>query len=71
MKQSIFKTGNSLAITVPSNIVKLWGIKPGDQVEVKLYPQKGEIRLKFGHVIQLAFSDLLLGRGKKSTGRKG
>jgi len=33
-KQKVFRTGNSLAITVPSRVVQSWGVKPGDEVEV-------------------------------------
>lgn len=32
--QKILKVGNSLGITLPSNIVKGLSLKPGDQVEV-------------------------------------
>ncbi|HEX9008370.1 MAG TPA: AbrB/MazE/SpoVT family DNA-binding domain-containing protein [Patescibacteria group bacterium] len=33
-KQKILKVGNSLGVTLPSDIVKTLSIKPGDQVEV-------------------------------------
>jgi len=32
--QKILKVGNSLGITLPSNIVKGLSLRPGDQVEV-------------------------------------
>jgi len=32
--QKILKVGNSLGITIPSNLVKDLSLKPGDQVEV-------------------------------------
>ncbi|MFZ3069089.1 MAG: AbrB/MazE/SpoVT family DNA-binding domain-containing protein [Microgenomates group bacterium] len=33
--QKILKVGNSLGITIPSNLVKDLSLKPGDQVDVK------------------------------------
>ncbi len=33
--QKILKVGNSLGITLPSNLVKDLSLKPGDQVEVE------------------------------------
>ncbi len=33
--QKILKVGNSLGITLPSNLVKDLSLKPGDQVDVK------------------------------------
>ncbi len=32
--QKILKVGNSLGVTLPSNLVKSLSLKPGDQVEV-------------------------------------
>lgn len=32
--QKILKVGNSLGITIPSNLVKDLSLKPGDQVDV-------------------------------------
>jgi len=32
--QKILKVGNSLGITIPSNLVKNLSLKPGDQVEI-------------------------------------
>lgn len=33
--QKILKVGNSLGITLPSNLVKNLSLKPGDQVDVE------------------------------------
>lgn len=49
----IFKTGNSLAVTVPSHFVHDLGLKSGDTVEVKSLVEKGQVLYQFGGVRQL------------------
>lgn len=52
-KQKVIKTGNSLAVTIPSFFVKIIGIKSGDEVRVKAVPEKGEVIYIFSGVQQL------------------
>lgn len=47
MRQKILKTGNSLAITIPSKFVRILGLKPGDEVEAKGDLVKGTLRITF------------------------
>jgi antitoxin component of MazEF toxin-antitoxin module len=47
MYQKILKTGNSLAVTIPSKFVRILGLKPGDEVEVKSDLFKGTLRCTF------------------------
>ncbi len=57
MKQKVIQSGNSLAVTIPSQFVKAVGIKPGDQVEVKPKLEEGKIVYTFSGVRQLTLSD--------------
>lgn len=62
----IFKTGNSLAVTVPSGFVQTLGLKSGDEVRVRPRVEKGEIVYLFGGVRQLSLvEDFNLKRRKK------
>jgi antitoxin component of MazEF toxin-antitoxin module len=47
MRQKILKTGNSLGLTIPSKFVRILGLKPGDDVEVKSDLAKGILRCTF------------------------
>lgn len=53
----IFKTGNSLAVTVPSYFVQALGLKAGDTVKVKIQVEKGQVIYRFGGVRQLSLVD--------------
>ncbi len=52
--QKIIKAGNSLAITVPSEIVKTFGLKPGDIVEVLRDFKDPQLLVKFSGSHQLS-----------------
>jgi len=52
MPQSIFKTGNSLAVSIPFRIVKQMGLQKGQPVIVKYRPEQGQIILEFPDRIQ-------------------
>jgi antitoxin component of MazEF toxin-antitoxin module len=60
-RQKVFKTGNSLAVTLPFRLVHQLGIKPGQEVEVKPEVEKLRVVMKFKGVKQLP----LLGVRKK------
>jgi len=53
MRQKILKTGNSLAVTIPANFVKILGLKSGMEVGVKPDLSKGTLKCTFagtGHL---------------------
>ncbi|KPJ70504.1 hypothetical protein AMJ51_01695 [Microgenomates bacterium DG_75] len=55
-KQKIIKTGNSLAVTIPSDFVKTVGIKAGQTVQVKVEPETGKVTCTFSGSRQLALA---------------
>ena len=56
--RKVIKTGNSLAITVPSNSIKDFGVKEGDPVIVRVNKSKSSITFIFsGHPRQLSLID--------------
>lgn len=64
MVQKILKTGNSLAVVVPSEFVKNFGLKPGDEVKVLIKPEKAEILYKFSGSQQLLLAENFLKQKK-------
>jgi antitoxin component of MazEF toxin-antitoxin module len=54
MEQKIIKTGNSLAVTIPSKFVRILGLKPGMTVEVKSDFAKGIMHCAFAGTGQLS-----------------
>ena len=60
MRQKIIKTGNSLALTIPSKLVKQVGIKAGDRVESKIKAEIGTIEYTFIDMRQLPLSQRIL-----------
>ncbi len=65
MSQIVFKTGNSLAVTVPSDFAKSLGIRPGDLVRVNCEDDKGKLTFVFSGAKQLPLSETFLKRKKK------
>jgi antitoxin component of MazEF toxin-antitoxin module len=52
--RKVIKTGNSLAITVPSKLIQAFNIKEGDLAQVKVNHTKATITYQFsGHPRQL------------------
>lgn len=47
MNQKILKTGNSLAVSIPSDFAKIFGLRPGSTVQVKADPIKGTLTYTF------------------------
>mgnify|MGYP003733795905 CR=1 FL=1 len=64
-RQKIIKTGNSLAVTIPARFTKSIGVKAGDEVKVKVEPEKGRIVYHFSGVRQLPLSQNFIKRKKK------
>jgi len=65
MSQTIFKTGNSLAVTVPSEFAKSLGLRPGDKVKVKIEEDKGKATYFFSGAKQLLLSENFLNSKKR------
>ncbi len=57
-KQKVFRTGNSLAVTIPAHLVSELGIRPGDSVEV--VSRAGESRMM---CVFTGSGQLILGKG--------
>lgn len=53
MNQKVFRTGNSLAVTIPSEFASTAGIQAGDEVNVKEDPSEAKITLQFSGTQQL------------------
>jgi putative addiction module antidote len=48
MTRKIVKTGSSLAVTLPRDVVELFKLKKGDEVDVSVHPQTGAIIVRAG-----------------------
>ena len=48
MTRKIVKTGSSLAVTLPRDVVNEFKLKAGDEVEVSVHPQTGAIIVRAG-----------------------
>jgi len=66
MTQKVIKTGNSLAVTIPSEVVRLIGIRAGDGVKLEIEPEKAKVSYFFSGMQQLPLSENFL----KPKGRK-
>jgi antitoxin component of MazEF toxin-antitoxin module len=64
-KQKIIKTGNSLAVTIPSFFVKSVGVKVGQEVEVELSPETGKMIYSFTGTKQLLLSQNFINKKRK------
>jgi len=60
MPQKVIKTGNSLAVTVPADFVKMVGVRAGDEVKTVLKPDKGIAIFTFSGAKQLPLSENFL-----------
>lgn len=60
MAQKVIRTGNSVAVTIPSDFVKDLGIRVGDPVKVKLEKDKGRITFSFAGAKQLPLAESFL-----------
>ncbi|MGB9706584.1 MAG: AbrB/MazE/SpoVT family DNA-binding domain-containing protein [Microgenomates group bacterium] len=64
-RQKIIKTGNSLAVTIPSDFVHTVGIKAGGEVKVKVEPEVGRIIYTFSGAKQLPLSQDFVKKRRK------
>jgi len=69
-KQKIIRTGNSLAVTIPSQFVHTVGIKAGQDVEVKLDPETGQVVYTFSGTKQLPLSQNLVKKRRRKRKKK-
>jgi len=53
MAQKIIRTGNSAAVTLPSELMKILNLRVGDSVETTINYVKGEITFRFPSARQL------------------
>jgi antitoxin component of MazEF toxin-antitoxin module len=53
LTESVVKTGNSLAVVIPSSFVRKLGIRPKDRVSLKINPATGKITYTFTNMRQL------------------
>jgi len=60
MPQKVIKTGNSLAVTVPAEFVRMVGVRVGDEVKTTLKPDKGIAIFSFSGAKQLPLSENFL-----------
>ncbi|MDO8551249.1 MAG: AbrB/MazE/SpoVT family DNA-binding domain-containing protein [bacterium] len=65
MSQKVIRTGNSLAVTIPSQFVKDLGIRVGDPVKVSLERDKGKITFIFSGAKQLPLAESFLRQKKR------
>jgi len=56
--QKVFRSGNSLAVVIPSDFVHLLGVKPGDTVKVVTESEKGKIVYFFSGSLQMSLSEM-------------
>jgi len=48
MERKIVQIGSSLAVTLPSEVVKEFKLKKGDTVDVSIHPQSGAVTIRPG-----------------------
>lgn len=48
MKRKVVKTGSSLAVTLPREVVDAFKLQPGDEVDVSVHPQTSAIVIRAG-----------------------
>ena len=57
MTQKIIKTGNSAALTIPSELLKVLNLEIGDKAEAKMDFEKGSITYTFSEIRQLRLKE--------------
>lgn len=67
MNQKVFRTGNSLAVTVPSEFASTVGIRAGDKVSVKKDSSEARIILQFSGTQQLPLDTNFFKHKKSKT----
>lgn len=63
---SVFRTGNSLAVTVPASFVQALGVKPGDKVLVKEEIERASVSYRFSGTQQMTLSQSFFKKSRKT-----
>jgi len=66
MAKKIIQTGNSAAVTLPADFIKVLNLRIGDPVEVSVDYVKGEITFNFPSARQLPLAVEKNGRDRRS-----
>jgi antitoxin component of MazEF toxin-antitoxin module len=48
MKRKVVKTGTSLAVTIPREVIEQFGLEAGDEVDVSIHPGTGAMLVRPG-----------------------
>jgi putative addiction module antidote len=67
VKRKIVRTGSSLAVTLPREVVDEFKLQPGDTVDVSVHPQTGAIVVRPGVKY---FEDGKVGKRFKEASRR-
>lgn len=65
MTQKVFRTGNSLAVTIPSGFASVVGVRAGDKVNVKEIRERAKVILEFSGNQQLLLDTSFLKSRRK------
>jgi antitoxin component of MazEF toxin-antitoxin module len=68
--QKVIKTGNSAAVTIPSDFFRAVGVKIGDRVNVEVSPETGKVIYSFKGTKQLPLSQNFLQRTRRLRFKK-
>ena len=69
-KQKIFRTGNSLAVTIPADFVQSVGVKAGQEVRVQIEPETGRVTYTFSGTKQLALGNHFIAKSRRSVSKR-
>ena len=48
MKRKLVKTGSSLAVTLPAEVVESFGLEKGHEIDLTVHPASGAITIRLG-----------------------
>lgn len=48
MKRRLVKTGGSLAVTLPAELIETFGLEKGQEVDLSVHPSTGAITIRVG-----------------------
>ena len=48
MKRRLVQAGNSLAVTLPADVVDAFGLRKGQEVDLSVHPQTGAVTIRPG-----------------------
>lgn len=65
MAQKVFKTGNSLAVTIPADFANSVGVRAGDKVQASQERTKARIVYQFSGAQQLPLDEVFFSKRKR------